>query len=148
MDPFLLPRFAKNPPKASDFKAPFFDTSPTSIAVLENQVQQLVPMVDETDTTESFWIKVHNIKVGDEYKFRPLSTGVIKLLCLPLSNAEVERTFSVTKYFKGIRRTRIATPRLAAMLYCKFGLKRLGQKPSEFIVPRKLFSYSPKILRE
>ena len=145
MDPFCLPSFKENPPTGSNFKAPFFDTSPTSLAILENQVQQLVSMVDDMDNTERFWLQVHNIKIGDDYKFRPLSTGVIKMLCLPLSNAEVERTFSATTYLKGTRRTCISTPLLESMLHCKFGLKRLGQKPSKFVVPRELTSYSAKI---
>ena len=88
------------------------------------------------------------MKVGDAYKYRELSTGVIKMLCLPLSNAEVERLFSVTSYLKNWRRSKLSTKVLKPMLYCRFGLQLLDVKISEWVVPKELSSYSPKILYE
>ena len=118
-----------------------------SIAELENLAKQAVRLVRNNETTEEFWTRLHNLKVGEDFKYRQLTTGVIKMLVLPISNAEVERTFSTTKFFKNWHRSRLATPLLQQMLYCKFGLKLLDQKASQFEVPRKLLKFNQSIYR-
>ena len=89
---------------------------------------------------------MHNTKYGDEYLHRELTNGVIKMLCLPFSNAEIERVFSCTTYYKSGRRSGISTELLEAMLYCKFGLEWLGVSLSGFVPPMDMINYSPSIL--
>ena len=105
-------------------------------------------MVTEDDTTETFWINLHNVKIGDEYRFREITYGVLKMLCLPFSNAEVERNFSAVTYYKSNRRSLMSTELLEAILYCKFGLKWLGIKVSQFNPPLEMLNYNPSLLYE
>ena len=104
------------------------------------------PLMEENDTTENFWIKVHNWKVGDEYKFRFLSDGVIKMMCLPLSNAEVERTFSATSHVKWWRRAQMKKDLLESSMHCIFGLKWMDKSLKDWIPPRELLHYDKKHL--
>ena len=121
LEPFCLPRFYENPPTIREFMKPFFMTDMLSLGILENHVRQLVPLVKENHTTDSFWINIHNLKSGEESKYQEISNGVVKMLCIPISNAEVERTFSAASYFKSWRCSGIIIDLLEAMLYCKFG---------------------------
>ena len=102
----------------------------------------------EDDTTESFWLRLHNVKVGGEYRYRDLTMGVIKMLCLPFSNAEVERIFSGVNYYKSKLRSLMSTDLLEAILYCKFGLKWMGIKLENFEPPLELLNYYPAMLYE
>ena len=141
LEPFCLPRFYENPPTIREFMKPFFMTDMVSLGILENHVRQLVPLVKENDTTDSFWINIHNLKIGEEPKYQEISNGVVKMLCIPISNAEVERTFSAASYFKSWRRSGIKIDLLEAMLYCKFGLIWMGKSLSNFIPPINILSY-------
>ena len=109
-------------------------------------IQASRPLMEENDTTENFWIKVHNWKVGDEYKFRFLSDGVIKMMCLPLSNAEVERTFSATSHVKWWRRAQMKKDLLESSMHCIFGLKWMDKSLKDWIPPRELLHYDKKHL--
>ena len=147
VEPFCLETFKKKVPRGSDFKPPFFEQGSVNIAVLQDLAHQVTPFIHEDDTTEDFWLRMHHVKVGDTYKFRELTSGVMKMLVLPISNAEVERTFSVTKYYKNWHRSRLSTDLLKPMLHIKFGLKVLGKKPSEFEIPRKLMNFTSDIYK-
>ena len=89
-----------------------------SLGQYENLVRSVRPLMEDNDTTESFWLRIHNTKVGNDFKYRFLSTGVIKMMCLPLSNAEVERTFSATSHIKWWRRAKMETDLLENCMYC------------------------------
>ena len=145
VEPFFIENFTKEAPKASAFKAPFFKQDPVEIALCEDLARRAHSLVEDGEDTETFWIRLHNIKIGDEFKFRRLTTGVIKMLVLPISNAEVERTFSVTKYLKDWRRSRTSTTLLRNMLFIKFGLKWNGLRASQFKPPRKLLEFNSSI---
>ena len=104
-------------------------------------------MASENDETDKFWINLHNVKAGNEYKYRDITTGVIKKLVLPFSNGEAERVFSATTLYKSGRRSGISTDLLEAMLYCKFGIIWLGlQKLSDFIPPLEILNYNSSLL--
>ena len=147
VEPFCLEKFKEKPPKGKDFKPPYFDQEPVKIAQAENLARQAVRLVAEDDTTEKFWIRLHNLKVANEYKYRVLTTGVIKMLCLPISNAEVERTFSTTKFFKNWHRSRLSNSLMKEMLHVKFGLKLTGKKASAFEIPREILKIDQSIYR-
>ena len=92
-EPFTLPKFKNSPPTLENFVEPFFKTDLVSQADYDSIMEDIQPLVMEYDTTETFWIRMHTFKENGEYKFRKLTNGVIRMLCIPLSNAEVERTF-------------------------------------------------------
>ena len=121
---------------------------PFNLTILENLVRQIVPLANQDETTAEFWIRLHNIQIGGEYRYRDITTGVIKMLCLPFSNAEVERVFSATTYYKSGRRCGLSTEMLEAILYCKFGINWLGIKISEFVPPLEMLNYNSSLLYE
>ena len=67
------------------------------------------------------------------------------MLCLPISNAEVERSFSGVSYVKRWRRNKMETPTLAAILTCRFGLLWMRKKAGEFKPPNELLNYDSAI---
>ena len=81
--------------------------------------EKIRPLATDDDTTTQFWLNLHNFKSGDEYPYRELTQGVIKMFCLPHSNAEAERDFSAVKYYKSDRRSLMSTKVLEAILLCK-----------------------------
>ena len=146
--PFTLPYFKEKGPTLSDFKKPFFKTDDVTLSTLENLVVEVRRLVTEDDTTATFWLNLHNVKIGEEYRFRELTYGVIKMLCIPFSNAEVERDFSAISVFKTNRRCLISTELLENMLYCKFGLKWMGITVQQFNPPMEMLNYYPSQLYE
>ena len=65
-------------------------TDDVTLSNLENIVREIRQFITEDDTTATFWLNLHNVKQGDEYRYREMTQGVIRMLCLPLSNAEVK----------------------------------------------------------
>ena len=78
--------------------------------------------------------------------FTDLSDGVIKMMCLPLSNAEVERTFSATSHVKWWRRAQMKKDLLESSMHCIFGLKWMDKSLKDWIPPRELLHYDKKHL--
>ncbi len=70
------------------------------------------------------------------------------MLCLPLSNGEVERVFSQVTEVKSKKRNCMRTELLEAILFCKFGLSRQQTTAGMFEVPRELCSFSSRIYEE
>ena len=103
-------------------------------------------MITEDDTTAEFWLNLHNVKSGDEYPYREITQGVIKMLCLPHSNAEAERNFSAVTYYKSNRRSLMSTKLLESIMYCKFGLKWLGLEVDQFKPPLEMLNYNSSLL--
>lgn len=61
-----------------------------------------------TDNTVSFWAEVNAYRdAGGNNRFKEISQFVLKLLCLPWSNADVERVFSQINLVKTKLRNRI-----------------------------------------
>ena len=138
IEPFSLENLKICPPKLVHFKSPFFDTNLEVLSTLESQIKQVAYLINENDTTESFWIRMYYAEVGGNFKFRELARGVIKMLALPISNAEVERTFSASNYIKSSRRHWMKKELLENVLYCKFGIQWLNSDLSKFIPPKEL----------
>ena len=144
--PFTLPSFMDEAPKLHHYKRPFFEADPVSLDRYENLRRFVRPLMEDTDTTESFWLRIHNMKVGNEFKYRFLSEGVIKMMCLPLSNAEVERTFSATSHVKWWRRAQMKTDLLQSCMHIVFGLKWMDKSIKDWIPPVELLKYDKKLL--
>ncbi|KAJ8945904.1 hypothetical protein NQ314_009013 [Rhamnusium bicolor] len=49
----------------------------------------------ENFSSEEFWITVYNSNAGGEFVFRNIASFALDVLSLPLSNAVVERVFSI-----------------------------------------------------
>ncbi|XP_022160034.1 uncharacterized protein LOC111026289 [Myzus persicae] len=78
--------------------------------------------IDEKSTQE-FWIDILNIRDnGDEKKFEDLALFVLQILSLPLSNAIVERVFSVMNCVKCKSRNRMQVDMLQAILRIRLNL--------------------------
>ena len=143
---FSYEEFMEKRFKMGDFPAPFFPQAPALQAEIESQCQQVQNTHWKSSTTEEFWIEVNNCTdaVGN-YPYRALSQGVLKILCLPVSNAEVERVFSQVNVVKDKKRNRMKTDLLESILFIKFGLRRLGQKAQHFIPPASICNYTSSI---
>ena len=100
----------------------------------------------DTSSTESFWYSVYFYKdPSGAQPFKEFSRCVLKLLCLPISNAEIERVFSQVTEVKSKKRASMKTELLEAILYCKFGLSRRGQDVTDFVPPQCLLKFDSSI---
>ncbi len=116
---FQLPQFLHEKLEASMFSPPFFDQDALSQGELESKAHLIREMSWDTSSMKSFWIEIHNyMDASGRHPFRCISHGVLKILCMPTSNAEVERVFSQVNLIKTHKRTRMQADTLEAMLYC------------------------------
>ncbi|KAB0804483.1 hypothetical protein PPYR_01453 [Photinus pyralis] len=90
------------------------------LCVIENQWQNILNInweINENTTSEEFWVNVlHYQNAGGEYIFKDIAKFVMNILSLPLSNAIVERTFSIMNIVKCKIRNKINVPLLDAIL--------------------------------
>jgi hypothetical protein len=143
---FSADKFASAQFSAEDFPAPFFPQDHASLSVIEEKSKQLKAAKFSESSTESFWCAVHDFKDASGHLcFQPLSNGVIKMLCLPISNAEVERVFSQVNLVKNCQRSLMKGDLLEAVLYCKFGLSKLGKSAAEFQPTAKMLMFDSSI---
>ena len=85
---------------------------------------------------EKFWKLVSQYEdASGENPFKDLVAFVKKLLSLPLSNAEVERVFSILALVKDKKRNRMKLPLTNALIRIRFSLKRLNTTCSEMDIP-------------
>ncbi len=143
---FSINNFASSNLKSENFISPFFPQDSTSLSEIEEKTKILKTLKFSETQTESFWLSVHNYKdPGGNSTFKPLTSGVIKMLCLPISNAEVERVFSQVNLVKNCRRSKLKSELLEAILYCKFGLSKFGQSVADFKPPVALLKFDSSI---
>lgn len=77
----------------------------------------------EEKSTQAFWIDVLNIRTCEgKRQFEDLAVFVLKTLSLPLSNAIVERVFSIMNAVKTKFRNRMQVCMLEAILRIKLHL--------------------------
>lgn len=89
-----------------------------------------------TSSTVEFWNEVTNYKdAAGNNPFEDLSSLAISLLSLPHSNADIERVFSQMNIVKTKLRNRLSVKTLNAILYIRFGLKRVGKCCFSYTVP-------------
>ena len=157
MEPFQMPRFQHQPATARDLKGPYFNTHPVELGKVESQLRDVVGNTPQfalsvlgteqatTASTEKFWLFVYNERVNGERRYKELGEGVIRMLTVPISNAEVERTFSQTNIVKTKLRSLIKTELLQNVMYIKFGLKLSNTKISDFKPPPHLIRWTTTI---
>lgn len=71
----------------------------------------------------------------------PSQTCIVKILCFPISNAEVERVFSQITLLKNSLRSQMKLNLLEAILNCKFGLSKNNQQVTDFKPPSDILNY-------
>ncbi|KAH9366972.1 hypothetical protein HPB48_016488 [Haemaphysalis longicornis] len=85
-----------------------------------------------------FWTTVHKYKdPSDANPTQDIAAAAVKLLVLPLSNAEAERVFWAVTLTKTDFRNRMGHELLVAILI-KFALRMRGVTSAEFQVPREM----------
>jgi hypothetical protein len=140
---FTMTSFMKKRFQSGDFPAPFFDQSATKQAEYQESCRQIQLQAWNCEGTEPFWIAVHGWKDAlGRHPYRNVSEGVLKILCLPVSNGEVERLFSQINVVKDKKRNRMKTDLLEAILHIKFGLRRLDTKCQTFNPPVELCNFN------
>lgn len=106
------------------------------VAVVEAEWRRLVNIdLKSTNETplEDFWAEVTNIRSLEDHQSYPgLSKIASAVLCLPTSNASVERVFSVMATVKTKQRNRMFIRTLAAVIAVRAGMRRNGQDCSTF----------------
>ena len=143
---FMMPKFLDNPLARSDLIAPFFPQDDTSLGEIQGKFRLLKAMKWSNTETNNFWFEVHSYQdLEGNFPFRIFSQGVIKMLCLPTSNAEIERVFSQVNIIKTKKRANMQTELLDAILHCKFGLSKFGLLPRQFDPPREILSFNSNI---
>lgn len=93
----------------------------------------------EIEKTDEFWLEVHSFRDSlGENPFIELSSFVLRLLSLPYSNAEVERTFSLMNIVKTKIRNRLSLNSVNALLHIKYGLRIENTCCSTFNLPSEV----------
>lgn len=106
-----------------NFPPPFFPQDPKLLSEIELIAKKIQILKLKDMNVVSFWMNVHNFKYPlGEYSFQPFTNCIVKILCLPISNAEVERVFSQITLLKNSLRSQMKLDLLEAILNCKFGL--------------------------
>jgi len=80
------------------------------------------------------WLSMIWLCYAYNHRSKPLFmfSGVLRILCLPISNAEIERVFSQVNLVRNSRRSGIKADLLEAILFCKFGIRKFGKTVAEF----------------
>jgi hypothetical protein len=88
------------------------------ISNIENQWGQIhLVQWQEIQNTEKFWVEVSNYRdASNENPFDSLVKVAFKVLCLPHSNADIERVFSSMNLIKNKLRNRMKLPLLNSLL--------------------------------
>lgn len=93
----------------------------------------------ETKETEKFWAEVNSYHYASgENPFRELVDLALQILCLPHSNADIERIFSQMNLIKSKLRNRMKLPVLSNILHIRFGLKRVGKCCKNYVLPDEI----------
>ncbi|XP_041974017.1 uncharacterized protein LOC121736556 [Aricia agestis] len=87
-------------------------------------------------STIEFWSEVCEYKdCADNNPFHELASLVMSILCLPHSNAEVERVFSQMNVVKTKLRNRMSLTTLNSIMYVRYGLRRSGKCCNSYNIP-------------
>ena len=117
------------------------------ISAAESELRQLRHALNATVTTPllEFWSSVASASLSGDKLYPQLTRLASALLCLPISNATVERVFSVMVIIKNKLRNRLAIPMVEAVLTVRYNLRRRGETCETFtVLPEmmQLFNYN------
>ena len=92
-------------------------------------------------STVKFWDSIFQCKNYNDIKlFENIGTLANIVLCLPHSNAAVERIFSIVTDIKTKKRNRIATDTLDALVRVKLEMKKQGKHCFDFKIPKDMYT--------
>jgi len=96
---------------------------------------------DELSDSLKCWSKLYSFKdAGGTYIFRELSEFVLKLLCLPSSNAIVERVFSILNGVKTRSRNKINLVMLENLLRIRCNFNSLKKCCTSFVPTKSMYT--------
>jgi len=99
-----------------------------------------------TNSTKDFWKEVGQYKDSSgENPFFELINLTKCLLVLPLSNGEVERSFSQLNIVKNCHRNRMCHDMTNAILTIRSGLRRLQKCCHNYVIPRNVLEQIGKL---
>lgn len=126
-----------NRPGVKDLPADVFSCP---IGTLESQWRNVTTAsFSDHQDIDKFWLEVEAFKDAGGHKcFQELAQGAIRLLVLPVSNAHVERAFSLVSLLKDDTRNRMGLPLLSSIMDVRTGLVRNGFTSATFKPPRQL----------
>lgn len=89
-----------------------------------------------TGNSVPFWVTVYKYKdAGGQNPFRELATLAIMILSLPISNADVERLFSIMNLVKSKIRNKMTRKTCVAILLIRYGLNLTNRDCHSFEIP-------------
>lgn len=119
---------------------PFKEFCP-DIAEAENQLRKLKFMTNEDlgfqtppDDPVVYWAHVKKHKILDQESFSCLATYALNVLSLPVSNAYVEKVFSLVTFFKDKYSNSMGLPMLDSLLLLKTHLQAIIYILSIFLI--------------
>lgn len=123
---------------------PVPDKNLRKVELIEDQWRRLLSIdwtlvVEKSESlnSEQFWVAVYNYtNAGGEYCFRELAASVLNILALPVSNAFVERVFSIMNCVKTKVRNRMGLKLLSAILLIR-GCLHGDEKCCQNFIPSK-----------
>ncbi len=136
---FMMPNFLEKSLDDAHLCPPFFDQDEEYLENIKSKYR-LMKMLDWKNkrSTFLFWQEVHDF--GDatgNFPLRVVSNGVWKMLCVPIFNEEISKTFKLVKHMR--KSLRFLNSELSeSVLICKIGLKRLGRSTAHFQPPPEL----------
>ena len=119
---------------------------PFDVSALEGECRRLRNTtldVNRNSPSLVFWSAIAAFRNGDNLIFPQLTRLSSVLICLPVSNATVERLFSAMAVIKTKLRNSLAIPMVEAILSVRYGFKRRGENCSTFeILPAMLTRFN------
>lgn len=148
MSPFQLPNFLEKSLNICDLSAPFFPQDVLALSGLEEKARIIKATAGwDTSSTDKFWISIHMHQDGSgSFPFREFSSPVIRMFCMPASNADIERVFSQVNVVKNQKRANMNTDTLNAALYYRFGMRKFNLTCAEFVPPKSILDYNSENL--
>lgn len=115
-----------------------FRVNSSNIQKIQNQWENLTTVKwTNLKATTDFWIEVNNFRDScSENPFLELSLFALSFLILPISNAEVERSFSQMNIIKSKIRNRMSATTLNSIMTIRAGLKRMNKCCFDADVPQ------------
>lgn len=96
---------------------------------------------DNTDETVLFWSEVYEDRdSGGNRRFENVAKFALALLTTPISNADVERAFSIYAVIKDKLRNKLALEMVQSIMMVKFSLKRDYEQCTSFVPTKEMLS--------
>lgn len=146
----FAPKICLNPVTRCKFsKLPFlYLISQNKLYEVENQYNVLLTVSwkellkeDVLEKSYLFWPEIYKFKnSGGEFPFKDLAKYVLQILCLPSSNAVVERGFSIMNCIKTKARNKLGVEMLNSLMRIRLHLFSQGLCCKQFQITREMLN--------